>query len=318
MADSTKIKPPHWKLIVERIYERRCVPFLGAGVNVSSGEYRGLPLAGEVSMRLIETLTGKRVKNLDELVQVNTDESLNEYKELTRTGLHDLARVALHVEFINDTPYLMKRLNDILSDDDREPSKLLNTLAQMPFELIVTTNYDQLMERALPVKPKVVVQPINGFDADTENALRDELAAYKGTVVYKIHGTFKNEGQRNHDGSSPVIITEEDYIKFLTSIGKSHGGIPVQIKSKLTYSTLLFLGYSLQDWDFRTIFKGLIESLEPHEKRKSFAIQKDPSEFWVDFWVDKGVQIYNVDLYEFAEQLEEKYKAYRTQQDAKK
>src|SRR5262249_31471720 len=146
----------------------------------------------------------------------------------------------------------------------------------------------------------------------TWTTLQNELANYDGVIIYKIHGTFLDEDpgakRQDKDPLSRVVITEEDYIEFLTLVGQSAGGIPPLIKSKMTYSTLLFLGYSLEDWDFRTIFKGLIEPLEPHIQRKSFAIQKDPSDFWVDFWDRKGVVIYNIDLYEFAEELEQRYR----------
>jgi hypothetical protein len=54
----------------------------------------------------------------------------------------------------------------------------------------------------------------------------------------------------------------------------------------------------------------LIETLSQHGQLKSFAIQKDPSDFWVKFWEDKGVVIYNVDLYEFAAELEKRYREY--------
>ena len=108
-----------------------------------------------------------------------------------------------------------------------------------------------------------------------------------------------------------LIITEDDYIEFLTVLGreKEKIGIPKLIVKTLAPSTLLFLGYSLEDWDFRTVYKGWIENLPTHAFRKSFAFQKDPPEFWVRFWSRKGIEIYNVDLYEFAQQLEKHYTA---------
>jgi hypothetical protein len=294
------------------------VPFLGAGVNVSSDEYKGLPLANEVTLRLVEELI-EESKGVDpkDLCPTKPHKCLAQYKDLTRIGLQDLARVALHVQFKGDTPYLMDLLKTILPDEEREPSKLLTTLAQLPFELIVTTNYDRLTERALALQGKsykMVVQPIKGFGELAWHTLENELAVYDGLVVYKIHGTFLDKSPSNKkqdmDALSRVIITEEDYIEFLTVIGEPFRGIPGQIKSKMKTSTLLLLGYSLEDWDFRTIFKGLIETLSQHGQLKSFAIQKDPSDFWVKFWEDKGVVIYNVDLYEFAAELEKRYREY--------
>jgi hypothetical protein len=116
-------------------------------------------------------------------------------------------------------------------------------------------------------------------------------------VVYKIHGTLG-------DGSTEVIVSEEDYIEFLTVVGgDGKAGVPRLISNLMVDSSLLFLGYSLEDWDFRTLYKGLVEPLPFRQQRLSFALQKDPSPFWEAYWASKQVKIYNVDLYEFADEL---------------
>ena len=42
----------------------------------------------------------------------------------------------------------------------------------------------------------------------------------------------------------------------------------------------------------------------------SFAIQWNPPDFWVDYWKKKGIEIYSMDLYKFAKELEQRYLAY--------
>lgn len=100
-----------------------------------------------------------------------------------------------------------------------------------------------------------------------------------------------------------IIVTEDDYIKFLTIVGIKDVGVPALISQIIADSTLLFLGYSLEDWDFRTIYKGIHETLPNPDRRTSFAIQKDPPPFWVEFWRSKGVVIYDMDVYKFADDL---------------
>jgi hypothetical protein len=50
----TKVGELEMEMIINRIYEGRCVPFLGAGVNVSSKKpkYNGLPLGAEVARKI--------------------------------------------------------------------------------------------------------------------------------------------------------------------------------------------------------------------------------------------------------------------------
>lgn len=285
MAGETEIKPAHLDLIVDRFHDLQCVPFLGAGANVTNAArgYQGLLLGGEVADQLVKRF------------------------DYDGRDARDLPRVALQYEFIRDRPDLIKNLKVILPHQVCAPSPLLKTVAKLPFRLIVSTNYDHLLERALDENARAfetIIQPLEGFDSTPATTTRFEnLEVYEHVLLYKIHGTFETK----EPGPPPLLITEDDYIQFLTVVSIDNVGVPKLITKNLVPNTLLFLGYGLEDWDFRTIYKGLIEPLPKHQSRKSFAIQKDPSTFWVDFWKNKGVIIYNVDLYDFAEQLEEKY-----------
>ena len=258
--------------IVERIRTGRCVPFLGAGVNLTSRSrrYRGLPLGGKLARKLANRLGANN---------------------------STLARLALEWEVRADrwslVHFLSRALRHEPADPRCVPSPLLRTLARIQsLKLVVTTNYDALFEKALADEGRerdyeVVVQPPQGFDATIE--IREwlgRLQQQKKLILYKIHGSFADQP----DGSPPpLIITEDDYIEFLTVLGrgKAEGGekgkigVPPRIITELTASSLLFLGYGLEDWDFRAIYKSLIESLPWHGARKSIAIQKNPPAYWL-------------------------------------
>jgi hypothetical protein len=327
MAKS-KIDQLDWDAIVDSIRAGRCVPFLGAGVNVSADGYDGLPLGGAVARDLLRRLAGNTDDDEElELVWVKSAQLIKDnYPHLLRAGAHDLARVSLPIQVTNGNARLVDILASLLPEGDRQPSPLLDLLACLPVRLIVTTNYDCLMERALvarlrtllgladgvappdTMQPIVVVQPTSGFtskqQAENKRVLSTALpASYRAreptepAVVYKIHGSFS-------DRSRGLIVSEQDYIDFLAVVGgQSRGGVPRQIAGAIQDSLLLFLGYGLEDWDFRTIYKILVEALPKVDERMSFAIQRDPSPFWEELWREKKVRIYDVDLYEFAAEL---------------
>jgi hypothetical protein len=333
----TVIQPGHYNLIVKRIRDGRCVPFLGAGVNTSSGNYQGLPLAYDVALHMVKALTNlnqtqlealtkkaeedvrlrvvQTIANLEEdQVRHLTDENIEQYLSqagplpgLLKASLPDLARIALHVEVETDFDNLMDLIHEVLPDTDYQPSPLLKTLASLPFRLIVTTNYDRLLERAFMNKPyELVVQPISGFSEEDQIKLQERLSAPQGPIIYKIHGSFHDNGAlpgQSHD-TQRLILTEEDYIQFLSIVGRQDMGVPTLVSEKMINGTILFLGYSLQDWDFRTIYKTLIEPLPEKQRPKSFAIQKNPPDFWVRYWESKKVTILDVDLYQFASDLQ--------------
>jgi SIR2-like domain len=311
MAAST-IQPFDWDTIIASIRGGICVPFLGAGVNASANGYRGLPLGGQVARRLLGKLIDDETSDIHDLVKIQSQPALADHRDLLRVSAQDLARVALHIQVKGGNPRLLDLLDEILDDPDCHPSRLLTVLARLPVRLIVTTNYDHLMERAFALKeqpaPLVLIQPIDGFTR-AQQAKWTKTLSELGTarvrprcpqepaVLYKIHGSL-------NDGSGELIVTEQDYIDFLTVAGTgSRGGVPPLISAMIQDSSLLFLGYGLEDWDFRTIYKALVETLPKRAQRMSFAIQKDPSPFWEEVWREKKVKIYNVDLYEFADEL---------------
>lgn len=110
MPAPTEILDAHMELIVDRFHALQCVPFLGAGANVSSEkyDYKGLQLGAEVADRLVEKI------------------------KFHGQDPRDLPRVALQYEFIKDRPDLIQNLKTILPEEKCGPSPLLQTLAKLP------------------------------------------------------------------------------------------------------------------------------------------------------------------------------------------
>jgi hypothetical protein len=312
MASTIPLTEDDWELIAPRLKEGQCVAFLGAGANVGpEGEGGGLPLGGDVAKKLVEALTKVKVGEFKRLTDIEPYTALKNHGELLRLGLQDLPRVAFYVQLRRDGAFLMKNLRTILNEEGCRPSPIVRTLARLPFKLIVTTNWDNLMERALDCvigrEAYVrVVQPMTGFNDLEQVELRKTLdAAPEKLVLYKIHGSFAAPGGDDGAAAGDVVVTEDDYIKSLAIAGLHDRGMPTVIASLLKTSTILYLGYSLEDWDFRTIFKSLLEPLERDEQYQSFAFQRYPSSHWVKFWAKRGVSILDLDLSEFATELEE-------------
>ena len=282
----------------------RCVPFLGAGVNAESleyPEYEGLLLGGGLASEFL------KIPNF------------NYQGPESQHG--NLAKVTLQFEMRTSRTNLIQMLKGLIPDDDRQPSPLLRTLAKLKLRLIVTTNYDRLMELALKLEGKVegkdfitIVQPPSGWDIRKFPQLLDQFdkwAEFEGLLLYKIHGSFNGPASRKplaplapkDPPKSPLIITEEDYIEFMTAMGARDGervGVPDCIRDRMQRNMLLFLGYGLEDWDIRAIYKGLIDSLDKDDKRESFAIQKEPNELWKRFWSHRSVNVKEFNLYKFA------------------
>lgn len=158
---------------------------------------------------------------------------------------------------------------------ESEPLGIHNYLAGIDCALlIITTNYDRLLERAfldrtkkkafdvLSLRPReghsgrelVLVRYDESGNRDTRDGIDPEmLAKYvdleKRTLIYKIHGTLGIPGVRDH-----FLITEADYENAILDIDRF---LPPAIVEHLDGRLFLFLGYGLRDWNVRAIFRRL-------------------------------------------------------------
>ena len=78
------------------------------------------------------------------------------------------------------------------------------------------------------------------------------------------------------------MLTEDDYLDFLAAISQDtyqqQPLLPLYLRQALTQSSLLLLGYQPRAWDFRILFRGLINATPSSLRMINLAIQVDPNE----------------------------------------
>jgi SIR2-like domain len=288
----------------------KVIPFLGAGVNFfdrppGAAWQRGayLPKADELARHLAERFGYPR------------DEPL------------DLMRVSEYAYVMNGSWPLYAELHRVF-DADYPAGRLHRFLAGLPrrleqagqprrCQLIVTTNYDDALERAFREanEPFDLVCYIAEGDQSgkfahwaPEGAHRvidipneyAELTSDKRSVILKIHGAVDRAGPEA-DWDDSYVITEDDYIDYLirTKIGDA---MPVKLTKEMLRSHFLFLGYGMRDWNLRV----LLHRVWGGQKLKcnSWAIQRNPGKLEREFWRRRGVDVYDVPLEEYVPALE--------------
>jgi hypothetical protein len=266
--------------------ERKCVPFLGAGACCGHNGTPGLPLGDQVAARLIQELQDLNLPTQD----IRNPQNLIE--------------VATHYEQARSRPDLLQSLRALLPHQALNPLPTHVALSRLPLRLLITTNYDTLLERALDGKdPKVpyrvVVQPASGFpNTVVPFSLVDEAR----TIIYKIHGSFEEQDADN------LVVTADDYFRFLVHITKREEGVPSAISARMATGYLLFLGYSLEDWDFRVVFK-MVEEFPAPMRRGSVAVVRRASQFARAYWSRKAVTLIEADVHVFAQELADSFEA---------
>ncbi len=298
---SDEIEPPY-PLIREVLESGDVVPFLGAGASRAAAGAAGngsLPSAAELSLALAKTTS-------------YPSEDLRERS--------DLAKVASYFAEISGRPLLRKQLRKHLSVQ-ASPGALHEYLAALPgHRLVITTNYDTLLERALTASGKpfhLVVHPIERDDmrgsvlwwepgaaapkAVPTNELDIDLAA--STVVYKMHGSV---GGADSDEWDNFVITEDDYTDFLSQMSGGNSAIPAIFRAHFRGRNFLFLGYSLADWNLRVVLNNLSRDLKQEGRSGDFAawaIQRQPSTFERKLWGKRAVEIFDQDIDSFIARL---------------
>lgn len=126
--------------------------------------------------------------------------------------------------------------------------KFHRELATMPYlEDIVTTNWDTYFEDECDATPF-----ISGED----------IALWKmaGRKVLKVHGSITN--------LASIIATEEDYARCLKDMNANLMGS--FLRNFLATRTVVFVGYSLTDWNFRWLYETLIKDMKDFAPRAYF------------------------------------------------
>jgi class 3 adenylate cyclase len=303
----------HYDTITKTIVEGRVILFIGEGANLcgrpahrkwTCGRSDALPSDAELAEHLARNF------------------------EYPPNAPLDLVRVSQYVSIVSGSGPLYEELHSLF-DVDYEPTPLHCYFASVPtvlrekgypprYPIIVTTNYDDALERAF----RAVNEPFDlvAYVAEGEQrgkfihfphggnvCVIDRPNEYRGlsldqrSVILKIHGAVDRAGAL----WDSFVITEDHYISYLTRTDIS-SLLPVTLAAKLRKSHFLFLGYSLHDWNLRVILHRIWG--EQKFTYKSWAILGKLDLLEKDFWRSREVDVLNVPLDEYITALEARLK----------
>jgi hypothetical protein len=164
-----------------------------------------------------------------------------------------------------------------LANFTRQPDNPFFILANLPILVYLTTGYHQLLEQALESVGRAPVCDYYRWNDDLDQQAKEEQSAYshqptvEQPLVYHLHGV-DNEPES-------LVITEENYLEFHERASADinrQDGFPVPVRNALTKNSIMLLGYDLQSWAFRVIFRGPIRALFTLRRPLSLAIQMEP------------------------------------------
>ncbi|TEU15586.1 MAG: hypothetical protein E3J21_12870 [Anaerolineales bacterium] len=246
--------------LVEQLCKGNCVLFVGAGISMGQG---GLPGGGQLAKELAERCD-----------YPGDDFSLD--------------RVAQYYAETIDKAALLQYVCQRIREARREPMETHQLIAALPFKIIVSTNYDCLIERAL----EAAGTPFNVIVTDKQVGSWDE-----GVVnLLKIHGCVTQW--------ESIVLTKDDYWEFF----ERRPNMANILSAEAARRSLLFVGHGLGDDDFNRIYLQVTRNLAEF-RHKSYAVQLDPDPVDVTLWKAKRLEIIPADAAQFLSTLSEAVKA---------
>lgn len=267
LTDSTDA----WELLVPRIRSGKCIPIIGPLVSEHVTRSR-IDIAA--SLAEMNHYPGRRSERSDlrkvaQYVATTKEpqQVWDQYSEAVRQ--HLLGRYGHLISNSDpdqDILVLLKGIWDsALSRKEDDPYMLL---AKLKLPLYLTTNLHNYLSLAM--------QELGKKDSPTAGEQPNERVRERiFTEEDKIYGEeedldenkfmlSKNQPLLYHlfgrlDQPRTMVLTEDDHFRFLLRFNQKEGHFPQKLRGHISESALLFLGFDLGEWEFRSIFRALLE-----------------------------------------------------------
>lgn len=269
-----------WPAVLRVIKHSQCTPILGPGLFESLvGSQR------EIALRWAERYRyPMEPHERESLPQVAQFLTINQYEKAPFDELEDYLKQEIRqqlsgeaqIKGTEDLDELMEIAGTMRRHSD--PLDPYKVLAELPLPVYITTNLNNLLALALEEAnrdPQVVLCPWNE-DIKMIESIYDTEPSYQPTIerplVYHLFGRLSEP--------ESVVLTEDHYFDFLIGVTRNSDLIPSDVRRALADTALLFLGFHIDDWQFRVLFRSIL-SQQGGSRRGRYphiAVQIEPEE----------------------------------------
>ena len=300
--------------LIHLMTDRLLIPFLGAGVNLTNCPPQP---PGEED---VFDPDGPYLPNGKQLSKSIAGASRYPWRDMSLLRVSWYASYALRDDgvVVYGKDRLYKHLHRIFTRD-YDPTDVHKFLASLPkrlekkgypnrHQIIVTTNYDDQLERAFDDEGQAydIISYVErrGFrltphDGPQRFVSNDDYvtAPLDRTLILKIHGAVDRQFWQR----SSFVITEDDYIDYVAF--RIPDQIPATLLEEIQSRRFLFLGYSLSDWNLRVLLRS-IKVHSPFEET-TLAVMNSYEEWDPMYWKRHGVLLEKCPLQEYMATLNE-------------
>ncbi|MBN2392959.1 MAG: CHAT domain-containing protein [Anaerolineae bacterium] len=260
-----------WPALLRHIHRGHCTPILGPGLAESL-----LGTRQEIARRWAETYHfPMSPHDQDDLPQVAQYLAVHLDQMFLRDEWEEHLRQQILRHPGDDLPddWHDTSLGDLITaagvrqreQNVAEPHKVL---AKLPLPIYITTDPSDLLKDALIAagkEPLVALCPWNEDVAQLTSVFDDD-PDYRPDVqhplVYHLFGHIQEPDS--------LVLTEDNYFDYLIGVTRDKNLIPGVVRRTLVDTALLFLGFQMDDWNFRVLFRSLM-SQEGRRRRGRYA-----------------------------------------------
>ncbi|HEV3471247.1 MAG TPA: SIR2 family protein [Pyrinomonadaceae bacterium] len=198
--------------LLAALRNHKCIPFVGSGLSLPFG----LPTWGEAIDRLVERCRAEKRQNYELITYLAKE---GEYLEAAQRAEEKLGRDIYREE--------LERAFGTY--DTGKEKRIQRLLWELNPPLIITTNFDTLLEDSTEPRPLVVTP-------QHKSKLYEIFRNKGGKVLFKVHGSI--------DEFESVVFTREDYETLYTN---DFDAYRLSFMTPILENTLLFMGFGLRD-----------------------------------------------------------------------
>lgn len=172
------------------------------------------------------------------------------------------------------------------------PSSTQKAISDFKWAALVTTNYDQIIERAYAENPNRLQQPVAILR--TTDRVDHELRAPNTVALLKLHGCISMANEVQY----PMILTIDQYITHRQGREKLFS----RFQEYAGEYSVLYVGYQIEDPDLRAILLELTSA--DMSRPRHYVVTPHPSDRDVRMWEKKNIQALAGTFDEFMEELQ--------------
>jgi hypothetical protein len=262
-----------WKALCFEAHQGKLIPIIGSDVS----EWIFGTMA-ELANRLADQSAFPMAhRDRSNLARVSQYLSISQSPQYARSAvLQDLHAQAVGRSALGGetTGVELQQLLDVVAKQRRD-SDPCRMLAELDAPIYITASIETSLLKALKAAGKEPQPLVCKWRPTADN--HPSEPRYEGTptpqkpIVYHVFGVIGEPDS--------LVLTEDDFFDYLIATAK-YKLIPTVVSGSLTASSLIFLGFALDDWAFRVLFRMImtIEGKSAIEKLPHVGVQVDPDE----------------------------------------